>query len=64
MYMCVLRFACIEFSYCKSRSTLLKAIKSDVVNVGDRQTPDAVWSQNSDVIRDIVSPGHISAKMD
>ena len=42
----------------------MKAIKRDLANVGDRQTPDAVWSQNPDVIRDIVSPGHISAKMD
>jgi hypothetical protein len=27
------------------------------------QTPDAVWSQNSDVIRDVL-PGHITAKRD
>ena len=42
----------------------MKAIKRDLANVGDRQTTDAVWSQTPDVIRDIVSPGHISAKMD
>jgi len=52
------------FLLCIPLSTPSPAIKCDLVNVGDRQTPDAVWSQNCDVIQDSLSPGHITAKRD
>jgi hypothetical protein len=56
---------CIRiFLLCILLSTPLPVIKCDLANVGDRQTPDVVWSQNRDVIRDSLLPGHITAKRD
>ena len=62
MYICVTVCFVLKFSYCKSRSPLLAGDKRDLAKVGDRQTPDAVWSQNPDVIQDSLSPGQIIAK--
>jgi len=55
MYICVTVFFVLKFSYCKSCLPLLAGDKSDIANIGDRQTPDAVWSQNPDVIQDSLS---------
>ena len=61
VYMCY-NLLPIKISYCKSRWSLLAGDKRDLAKFRDRQTPDAVWSQNPYVIQDSVSPGHIIVK--